>query len=488
VNLRRLLAMRDVAKADVARAGVDGVATRVHFVGIGGVGMSGIAEVLCTLGYQVSGSDNADNATTRRLASLGATVFRGHAAGNVHNADCVVASSAIRSDNPELAEAREHRIPIVPRAEMLAELMRFRHGIAVAGTHGKTTTTSLLASVLGEGGLDPTFVIGGQLLAAGANARLGSGEWLVAEADESDGSFLRLNPLVAIITNIDADHLENYGGDFARVQAAFSEFLHRLPFYGLAVLCIDDPEVAALAAETPRHLVRYGFAAEADVRAEDVHQEGACMRFTLCLPDGTRTPVELALPGRHNVQNALAACAVGWQLGLDPSVIASALRQFAGIGRRFNLLGALQTGKGATVQLVDDYGHHPVELAAVFAAARGGWPDKRLVVAFQPHRYSRTRDLFDDFASVLSSVDALVLTEVYPAGEAPIVGADAKSLARAIRARGRIDPVLVNAAGDLAGVLPDVLQDGDLLLLMGAGDIGHAAQQLAAKGFEDTSS
>jgi UDP-N-acetylmuramate--alanine ligase len=469
---------------DLAKAGLDGKAARVHFVGIGGVGMSGIAEVLCTLGYSVSGSDNADSATTRRLASLGASVQRGHAAANVLGADCVVVSSAIKADNPELLEARSQRIPVVPRAEMLAELMRFRRGVAVAGTHGKTTTTSLLASVLGEGGLDPTFVIGGQLLAAGANARLGSGDWLVAEADESDGSFLRLNPLVAIVTNIDADHLENYGGDFANVQAAFAEFLHRLPFYGLAVLCIDDPEVAALAANTSRHVITYGFTADADVRAEDVHQDGGCMRFTLCLPDTTRTSIELALPGRHNVQNALAAATVGWQLGIAPDTIARALQKFAGIGRRFNLLAQLRTAKGATVQLVDDYGHHPKELEAVFAAARGGWPDKRLVVAFQPHRYSRTRDLFDDFAGVLSGVDALVLTEVYPAGEQPIAGADAKSLARAIRARGRIDPVVVGSAGELAAVLPDVLHDGDLLLLMGAGDIGHAAQQLAAHGFE----
>ena len=338
MNIRRLLATRDLPQADVARAGLDGAATRVHFVGIGGVGMSGIAEVLCTLGYQVSGSDNAENPTTRRLASLGARIHRGHAAGNVLGADCVVVSSAIKSSNPELVEARVKRIPIVPRAEMLAELMRFRRGIAVAGTHGKTTTTSLLASVLAEGGLDPTFVIGGKLLAAGANARLGSGEWLVAEADESDGSFLRLNPLVAIITNIDADHLENYGGDFSRVQAAFAEFLHRLPFYGLAVLCVDDAEVAALAANTQRHLMTYGFAPKADVRAEDVHQDGGCMHFTLCLPDGSRTPVELALPGRHNVQNALAASAVGWQLGVEPTAIAGALQKFAGIGRRFNML------------------------------------------------------------------------------------------------------------------------------------------------------
>jgi UDP-N-acetylmuramate--alanine ligase len=474
MHQRRLQATGDLAKAF----------PRVHFIGIGGVGMSGIAEVLCTLGYQVSGSDNADNAVTRRLASLGIKVHRGHAAANVLDTDCVVVSSAIRKDNPELMEARSQRIPIVPRAEMLAELMRFRRGIAVAGTHGKTTTTSLAASVLGEGGLDPTFVIGGKLLAAGANARLGGGQWLVAEADESDGSFLRLNPAVAIVTNIDADHLENYGGDFAKVQAAFAEFLHRLPFYGLAVLCIDDPEVAALAADTPRHVMSYGFAPEADVRAEDVSQDAACMRFTLCLPDGTRTPVELALPGRHNVQNALAAAAVGWQLGVKPEAIAFALKKFEGIGRRFNLLAQLTTAKGATVQLVDDYGHHPKELEAVFAAARGGWPDKRLVVAFQPHRYSRTRDLFDEFAAVLSTVDALVLTEVYPAGEAPIAGADAKALARAIRARGRIDPVVVGSAAELSGVLPDVLQDGDLLLLMGAGDIGAAAQQIATQGFE----
>ena len=468
---------------DLAKAGLDGKAARVHFVGIGGVGMSGIAEVLCTLGYTVSGSDNADTATTRRLASLGASVQRGHAAANVRDADCVVISSAIQADNPELLEARAQRIPVVPRAEMLAELMRFRRGIAVAGTHGKTTTTSLLASVLGEGDLDPTFVIGGKLLAAGANARLGSGEWLVAEADESDGSFLRLNPLVAIVTNIDADHLENYGGDFANVKVAFAEFLHRLPFYGLAVLCIDDPEVAALAVDTSRHIITYGFAAHADVRAEDVRQDGGCMRFTLCLPDDTRTQVELALPGRHNVQNALAAATVGWQLGIAPETIARALQKFAGIGRRFNLLAQLRTVKGATVQLVDDYGHHPKELEAVFAAARGGWPDKRLVVAFQPHRYSRTRDLFDDFASVLSKVDALVLTEIYPAGEQPIAGADAGSLARAIRVRGRVDPVVVGSASELAAILPDVLRDGDLLLLMGAGDIGHAAQQLAASGF-----
>ena len=457
---------------------------RVHFVGIGGSGMSGIAEVLCTLGYEVSGSDNADNTATRRLASLGARVMRGHNAANVLGTDCVVVSSAIKHDNPELMEARSQRIPIVPRAAMLAELMRFRRGIAVAGTHGKTTTTSLTAAVLSEGGLDPTFVIGGQLLAAGANAKLGDGQWLVAEADESDGSFLRLNPLISVITNIDADHLENYGNDFSKVQAAFAEFLQRLPFYGLAVLCIDDPEVAALAAETPRHVMSYGFAENADVRAEDVTQDGGRMHFTLRLPEDAQVRVTLALPGRHNVQNALAAAAIGWQLGVSPENIAQALEKFSGIGRRFNDLGQVTTVGGARVQLVDDYGHHPRELAAVFAAARGGWPDKRLVVAFQPHRYSRTRDQFDAFAAVLSEVDALVLSEVYPAGETPIAGADAKSLARAIRARGRNEPVVVSQVSELAGVLPDVLQDGDLLLLMGAGDIGHVAQQITAQGFE----
>ncbi|MCD9095783.1 UDP-N-acetylmuramate--L-alanine ligase [Luteimonas fraxinea] len=479
--IRRLHQTRGLSKEDFAK-----VFSRVHFVGIGGIGMSGIAEVLCTLGYKVSGSDTADSATTRRLTRLGATVHRGHAAANVLGTDCVVVSSAIRHDNPELMEARAQRIPVVPRAEMLAELMRFRRSIAVAGTHGKTTTTSLTASVLAEGGLDPTFVVGGQLLAAGANARLGSGDWLVAEADESDGSFLRLNPLIAIVTNIDADHLENYGGDFARVQAAFHEFLHRLPFYGLAVLCIDDAEVARLASETPRHVMTYGLSEDADVRAEDIGQDGAAMTFTLCLPENTRVRARLALPGRHNVLNALAAAAVGWQLGVAPEAIVAALGRFEGIGRRFNLLGELVTPTGARVQLVDDYGHHPKELAAVFEAARGGWSDRRLVVAFQPHRYSRTRDLFDDFAGVLSDVDALVLTEVYPAGEAPIAGADAKALARAIRARGRIDPVVVNGADELAGVLPDILQDGDLLLMMGAGDIGAAVQQLAQSGFQVT--
>lgn len=454
---------------------------RVHFVGIGGVGMSGIAEVLCTLGYTVSGSDIGESTATQRLTERGAKVFRGHAAGHVEGVDVVVVSSAIQKDNPELLEARARRIPIVPRAEMLAELMRFRRGIAVAGTHGKTTTTSLTASVLSEGGLDPTFVIGGQLLSAGANAGLGRGDWLVAEADESDGSFLRLNPIIAIVTNIDADHLENYGGDFNRVRAAFNEFLHRLPFYGLAVLCLDDPEVRQLAAEMPRHLVTYGFADDADVRAVGARQEAGKTSFRLHLPDTDAFEVCLNLPGRHNVQNALAAAAVGWQLGVSAAAIRRALERFQGVGRRFNQLGELALRQGKAL-LVDDYGHHPRELAAIFAAARAGWPQRRLVVAFQPHRYSRTRDLLDDFVNVLSGVDALVLTEVYPAGEAPIAGADARALARGIRARGRIEPVLVAHPRDLADTLPDVLRDDDLLILAGAGDIGRAAQGLAKEG------
>ena len=460
---------------------------RIHFVGIGGVGMSGIAEVMLTLGYTVSGSDQNESASTRRLVSMGAKVFRGHAANNIEDVDCVVVSSAIKADNPELQQAHAQQIPVVPRAEMLAELMRFKRGIAIAGTHGKTTTTSLTASVLFEGNLDPTFVIGGQLLSAGANAKLGTSQWLVAEADESDGSFLRLNPLIAVVTNIDADHLENYGGDFERVKAAFSEFLHRLPFYGLAILCIDDPLVAELAKQTPRHTIRYGLSEQADVRASEVVQAGGAMQFRLHLPDGSEQAVTLNLPGQHNVLNALAAAAVGWQLGVSSEAIASALKKFQGIGRRFNIKGELDFGNGKAL-VVDDYGHHPRELEAVFAAARGGWPDKRLVVAFQPHRYSRTRDLFDDFVSVLSTCDAVVLTEVYAAGEAPINGADSKSLARAIRARGRIDPVVVSSARELATVLPDVLHEGDLLLMMGAGDIGAVASDIGNKGFEGAAS
>ena len=456
---------------------------RVHFIGIGGVGMSGIAEVLHNLGYAVSGSDRAGSATVQRLQRLGLTVHVGHAAGNVAGADVVVTSSAIKPDNPELAAALAARIPVIPRAEMLGELMRFRRGIAIAGTHGKTTTTSLTASVLAEAGYDPTFVIGGQLNAAGANARLGTGQYLVAEADESDGSFLLLSPVIAAITNIDADHLENYHGDFAEVKKAFADFLHRLPFYGLAVLCVDDPEVAALARATNRRVIRYGIdSADADVRALNLRQQGFEMHFELQLPDGAAAvPVTLNLPGRHNVLNALAAASIGWQLGVEVAAIAAALKGFQGVGRRFHRRGELAID-GGRVLLVDDYGHHPREIAAVFAAVRGGWPERRLVVAFQPHRYSRTRDLLDDFANVLADADVLVLTDVYPAGEAPIAGADGRALARAVRARGKVDPVLVGHPREFRTSLPSLLRDGDLLLLLGAGDIGAAAVELANAG------
>jgi UDP-N-acetylmuramate--alanine ligase len=453
----------------------------VHFIGIGGAGMSGIAEVLLTLGYQVRGSDTSDSASVRRLRELGAEVFLGHDASHVNGADVVVSSSAIKADNPELIAAKAQRIPLVPRAEMLAELMRFRRGIAVAGTHGKTTTTSLTASVLAAGGLDPTFVIGGLLNSSGTNAKLGSGNWLVAEADESDGSFLLLQPLIAIVTNIDADHLENYAGDFLKLQRAFGEFLHHLPFYGLAVLCIDDPIVANLAESLPRSVLRYGVNAVADVRASDIRQERHQMHFTLHAPGHAPEAITLNLPGHHNVLNACAAAAVGLQVGVGMAAIARALKQFKGVGRRFNTRGELALDQGS-VMFVDDYGHHPRELKAVFDAARGGWPEKRLVVAFQPHRYSRTRDLMEDFAEVLSTCDALVLTEIYAAGETPILAADGRALARAVRARGKVEPVFAASSAELVHVLPGVLRDGDLLLLMGAGDIGFRAQELALRG------
>jgi UDP-N-acetylmuramate--alanine ligase len=456
---------------------------RVHFIGIGGVGMSGIAEVLHNLGYAVSGSDRANSPTAQRLQRLGIQVHVGHAVENIDGAEVVVTSSAIHQDNPELLAARAARIPVIPRAEMLGELMRFRRGVAIAGTHGKTTTTSLTASVLAEAGYDPTFVIGGQLNAAGANARLGTGQYLVAEADESDGSFLLLSPVIAVVTNIDADHLENYHGDFAEVKKAFADFLHRLPFYGLAVLCVDDPEVAVLAKSTTRRVLTYGIdTVDADVRAINVSQHGFEMHFDLMLPGRAEAlPVKLNLPGRHNVLNALAASAIGWQLGVEAEALARALENFEGVGRRFHRRGEMALDQGS-VLLVDDYGHHPREIAAVFAAARGGWPERRLVVGFQPHRYSRTRDLLDDFANVLAEADVLVLTDVYPAGEAPIAGADGRALARAVRARGKVDPVLVEHPRDLKDTLPALLRDGDLLLLLGAGDIGAAAVEMAQAG------
>jgi len=454
---------------------------RVHFIGLGGSGMSGIAEVLLNLGFAVSGSDVAGNEATLRLQSLGARVQIGHSAQAVADADVVVISSAIGGDNSELLAARAARIPVIPRAEMLAELMRFRRGIAIAGTHGKTTTTSLTASVLAEGGLDPTFVIGGRLNSAGANAGLGSGEYLVAESDESDGSFLLLNPVIAVVTNIDADHLENYDGQFSRLLAAFESFLHRLPFYGLAVLCADDPECAALAERLPRSVLRYGTDAGADVRASDISVRGASSHFRLHLPNADPVAVELALPGRHNVLNACAAAAVGLQVGVPIDAVQRALQQFKGVGRRFHVHGDLPISDGQ-VLLVDDYGHHPRELIAVFDAARAGWPERRLVVAFQPHRYTRTRALLEDFAEVLAGADVVLLTEVYAAGEAAIAGADGRALARAVRARGRAEPIFVQEPKQLLDVLPDVLHDGDLLLLQGAGSIGALAAQICQRG------
>ncbi len=454
---------------------------RVHFIGIGGAGMSGIAEVLHTLGYRVSGSDKQASSVTERLSKLGIEVKIGHDPQHVDGADAVVVSSAIDAANPERLAAIRQRIPVVPRAEMLGELMRFRRGIAVAGTHGKTTTTSLTASVLAEAGYDPTFVIGGQLLSAGAHARLGAGDYLVAEADESDGSFLKLSPVVAVITNIDADHLGHYGGDFAQLKTAFADFLHRLPFYGLAVLGIDDPEVAELAQLTPRSSLTYAIDHPADVRASNLRADRNRMYFELSLPGQETVPVTLNLPGRHNVLNALAAATVGWQLGVEPAAIARALENFQGVGRRFHINRDLELAQGSAM-LVDDYAHHPRELAAVIAAARAGWPGRRLVIAFQPHRYTRTRDLLDDFASVLSEVDVLVMTEVYPAGEAPIAGADGRALARAVRARGKVDPVFVEHPRELPGTLPALLRDGDLVLLLGAGDIGAEAAKLAQRG------
>jgi UDP-N-acetylmuramate--alanine ligase len=446
---------------------------QVHLLGIGGSGMSGIAEVLLNLGYCVSGTDLKPSAATQRLQALGATIYFGHAEANAHGADVIVVSTAVKADNPELIYAREHRVPVVRRAEMLAELMRFRYGIAIAGTHGKTTTTSLVASVLAEGGLDPTFVVGGKVKGADANARLGAGQYLVAEADESDASFLHLSPMMAAVTNIDADHLETYEGDFEKLKAAFVEFLNRLPFYGLAVLCVDDAVVRELLPTIGRPIVTYGFAEDADVRAVDVRPEGSGAHFTAVFKDGTREEFHLNLPGRHNVQNTLAAIAIATELGVSMVHIHKALSAFAGVGRRCEPHGTLQID-GAAVTLLDDYGHHPRELAATFEAVRSAHPQQRLVVAFQPHRYTRTRDLFDAFCEVLSSVDALLLLDVYAAGEAPIAGYDSQALARGIRARGKVEPVVLKAVGELSGALRGIVRHGDVLLTVGAGDVGAA--------------
>jgi len=452
--------------------GAMGRVRHLHFVGIGGTGMSGIAEVLLNLGYTVSGSDLRENAMTRHLAQLGAQVCYGHQPDNVQGADAVVISSAVGPENPEVVAARAARVPVVPRAEMLAELMRFRYGIAVAGTHGKTTTTSLVASLLAEGGLDPTFVIGGRLNSANTNARLGAGRFLVAEADESDASFLYLQPMMAIVTNIGADHMATYGGDFGHLRATFLKFLHHLPFYGLAVLCIDDPVVKELAKTVGRPMRTYGFDACADLRATDIRYEGTRTYFRVESDVGLELHVDLNLPGRHNVLNALAAIAVAHELGVTDEAMLAALAEFRGVGRRFQLYGDLLLAD-RRVLLVDDYGHHPREIVATIQAARAAFPDRRLVLAFQPHRFSRTRDLFEDFVRALSSADALVLAQVFPAGEQPIAGADSRALAGAVRARGHVNPVFVETIEELADVLGGIVADGDLVLTMGAGSIGQ---------------
>jgi UDP-N-acetylmuramate--alanine ligase len=454
---------------------------RVHFVGIGGAGMSGIAEVLLNLGYAVSGSDLQQSAVTMRLNALGARVFVGHRPENVQRCDAVVTSSAVNEGNPEVAAARKGRIPVVPRAEMLAELMRFRYGIAVAGTHGKTTTTSLVASLLAEAGLDPTFVIGGRLNSAGANARLGSGRFLVAEADESDASFLYLQPMMAVVTNIDADHMSTYGNDFNRLRSTFVEFLHHLPFYGLAVLCVDDEVVHALVPTVTRPVRTYGTLESADIRALDIRQEGHLTHFSVAADDFDEPlQVTLNLPGRHNVLNALAAISVALELGVDAQPIQRALLGFQGIGRRFQVTEG-KTADGRRLMLVDDYAHHPREIEATLESARKGWPRRRLVLVFQPHRYSRTKEQFEDFVQVLSQVDLLLLTEVYPAGEEPVPGADGRSLSRALRTRGEVEPVFVEPLEDLPAVLERLVLDDDLVLTLGAGSIGAMAADLPKK-------
>jgi len=454
----------------------------IHFVGVGGAGMSGIAEILHNLGYSVSGSDQSSTATTRRLAELGIRIHVGHDAEHIRGAEAVVTSTAVRGDNPEVIAARAKRVPVVPRAVMLAELMRLKKGIAIAGTHGKTTTTSLVTSVLAEAGVDPTFVIGGRLNSAGANSRLGSGDYIVVEADESDASFLNLMPILAVVTNIDADHMDTYGHDFAKLKSAFVEFLHRMPFYGAAILCGDDPGVRSIVPMISRPVVTYGFNDDVQVRAVDVQAlEGGQMRFTCQRRNGVAMPdlhITLNLPGVHNVLNALAAIAVATELELPDAPIVRALAAFDGVGRRFQRYGELPAMQGGEFTLIDDYGHHPVEMAAVIAAARGAFPGRRLVLAFQPHRYTRTRDCFEDFVKVMGQADAILLTEVYAAGEAPIVAADGRSLARALRVAGKVDPVFVDDVAELSQEIRAFAKAGDVLITMGAGTIGGVPAQL----------
>lgn len=452
--------------------------TRIHFVGIGGAGMSGIAEVLANLEYNVSGSDINENAATARLRDLGVAITIGHSADNIKNTEVVVISTAVSDENPEVVAAREQRIPVIPRAEMLAELMRFRYGIAVAGTHGKTTTTSLVASLLAEADMDPTYVIGGKLNSSASNAKLGAGRYLVAEADESDASFLFLQPMMSIVTNIDADHLSTYGGDFEILKQTFVEFLHHLPFYGRAVLCVDDPEVRNILPAVTRPVVTYGITNEADVQASNVIYKGMKSHFDVCLPGrDTKISITLSLPGKHNVLNALAAITIAHQLGVKDDVIQQALTDFQGIGRRMQQYGEINVD-GKTFTLVDDYGHHPTEVAASIKAIRTAWPDRRFVLVFQPHRYTRTHDLFEDFSQVLATPDVLVLSEVYAAGENVIAGADGRTLSAAIRARGQVNPIFVENIKDVPGVLRNVIEDGDVVLTLGAGNVGALAADL----------
>ena len=457
---------------------------RIHFIGLGGAGMSGIAEVLHNLGYVISGSDLAGGATLRRLAGLGIKTFVGHDAANLVNVDAVVTSTAVQADNPEVLAAREKRIPVVPRALMLAELMRLKQGIAIAGTHGKTTTTSLVACVLAEGGLDPTFVIGGRLNSAGANAKLGSGDYIVVEADESDASFLNLLPVMAVVTNIDADHMETYGHDFGNLKKAFVDFLHRMPFYGTAILCTDDPVVRDIVPEVSCPITSYGFGEDAQVRAINVRAVGAQMHFTAQRRNGVILPdldIFLNLAGRHNVLNALAAIAIAVELNVPDAAVQKALADFSGVGRRFQNYGEVPARDGGHFTVIEDYGHHPVEVAATLSAARGAFPGQRLVLAFQPHRYTRTRDCFDDFVKVISShADVVLLAEVYAAGETPIVAADGRSLARALRVGGKLEPVFVDAIDAMPQAIVDMAQDGDIVMCMGAGSIGLVPAKVVA--------
>jgi UDP-N-acetylmuramate--alanine ligase len=453
----------------------------IHFVGIGGSGMSGIAEVLLNQGYRISGSDLGENAATRRLVALGATVFLGHDAAFIDGADAIVTSTAVKADNPEVVAAHAKLIPVVPRAVMLAELMRMKKGVAIAGTHGKTTTTSLVASVLAAAGLDPTFVIGGRLNSAGANAQLGSGEYIVVEADESDASFLMLLPVLSVVTNIDADHMDTYGHDFGRLKAAFVEFLHHMPFYGAAVVCVDDPAIREILPQIARPITSYGVSEDAQLRAINIRAVGAQMHFTVQRKNGIELPpldVVLNLPGHHNVLNALAAIGVAVELGVDDAAVLKALAEFKGVGRRFQRYGEAALATGGHCTLVDDYGHHPVEMAATISAARGAFPGRRLVLAFQPHRYSRTRDCFEDFVKVIGNADAVLLAEVYAAGEAPIALADGRSLTRALRVAGKLEPVFVDDITTMARAILDNARDGDVVLCMGAGSIGTVAAQV----------